>query len=356
MRFLRIENCEAGMVIAKDILSPNGVTLLRAGNVLKNQYIENLRNFGYKGIYIEDNLSKGIHVKELVNSALRNETTEILQDLFGKMKFITPREFDKTLKDIEELLDEVVDQIIRNRESTVNIMSLKTFDQYTYQHSVDVSILSVLIGKELKLQRPQLISLGTAAMFHDLGKMLVPLAILNKPGKLTESEFDEIKKHPEYGYTILKEKLNLPDIICEVALHHHERYNGAGYPHKLKADDIPFFAKIVAVADTYDAMTSKRVYKDAILASEAYEYIMSNAQEHFDPEIAKAFLKKVAPFPVGTTVMLSNGKQGIVTQNHEDFMMRPMVKLAPEHDGAEGVVVDLAIDPAMLSVTITQVL
>ena len=360
MRFLNIENCEPGMLVGQDIRSPKGLILLRAGNTLKPQYLQNLKTYGYKGIYIEDTASKGINTRDLVPQSLRNEATELVENLYGNMKTTDTRSFRNLMTSLETVLDDVIDSVMRNRETTVNLQTLKTYDQYTFQHSVDVAVLSMLIGKELKLKRGQLLTLGTSAIFHDIGKTAIPLSILNKPAKLTDSEFTEMKKHTEYGYAILKDKMGIPDEIALGALLHHERYDGRGYPTGRGGEDLPLYSRIMAVADVYDAMTSKRVYRKAMLPSDVYEYIMSNGGQHFDPVVTKAFLGRVAPFPVGTSVILSNGQKGIVVENDENFMMRPTLRiydesmeLAPDEE-IEPTVVNLATE--LLNVTIVEVL
>lgn len=303
MKYIKVEACEAGMVAARDVLSGSGVPLIRAGSVIQEKYIKILIEHRCLGLYVyeaEDGVGKGtgtpLKVKEnkVISHALHDETVKILRGVFTDIKHMDQRAFKRSLKGVNRLLDEIIDQIINNQETSFNIQALKSFDEYTYQHSVDVSILAVLIGKELRLKRAELVMLGISAMFHDIGKTMVPISILNKPDKLTDEEFAEIKKHTTYGYGILT-RLEMPDEVCQSALSHHERLTGRGYPQGLKAEEIPFFAKILAVADTYDAMSAKRVYKEGIPPAEVYEYLLRNVDEHFDETVVRAFLGKVAP-------------------------------------------------------------
>lgn len=356
MRFVNLNNCKPGMIIARDIFSQNGITLLCAGSELRPTYLETLKKLGYKGCYIEDDISKDIKMKEAVSITVRNEAAILLYETFSKARFGQNTIQKHLLNSINDILDDVVDQIMRNRDSVVNVMSLKTFDQYTYQHSVDVAVLAVYMGKEMNLVRSQLIELGKASFFHDIGKMFVNQAVLNKPGSLTPIEFEEVKKHPQLGYDFLKDTMGMSDKICEAALYHHERFDGNGYPTKKEGLKIPLFARIIAVADTFDAITSKRPYKEAAIPSEAYEYIMASASTQFDPEIVNVFVKKIAPFPVGVTVMLSDGREGIVQDNNEHFMMRPIIKLLePDLTKSNDNSIDLS-DPDNIDITIVQML
>ena len=353
MRFINLMGCRPGMILARDVLNANGITLLRAGSELKPSYLETLKKLGYKGCYIEDDFSKDVNAREAVSVAVRNEAAILVYELFSKSAFDKNTIQSHMLTNVKNILDDIVEQIISNRDAVVNVLNLKSFDQYTYQHSVDVAVLSVLIGKEMGLVRRELIELGTAAFFHDIGKMFISQAILNKPSSLTKDEFEEVKRHPQLGYDYLKNMLGMSEVICKTALYHHERFAiPDGYPSQITGIEIPLYARIVAVADTYDAITSKRPYKEAMRANEAYELIMGSSGSHFDPVVVNAFTKKIAPFPVGITVRLSNGKEGIVFQNHENFLLRPIIKVM---DSPRGTLLDL-LDPENLDITIDEMI
>lgn len=356
MRFVRLDNCKPGMEVARDVMAANGLILIKHGSILKESYLEALDNLGYTGIYIRDDLNPNLPEENTtIPEKLRNESVETVRGVLTRIKTLGAKDNTQAfLQDIENLLSEIMSQVSKNRGQTSNINALKTFDQYTYQHSLDVTVLSLIIGTELGLSRPELNSLGKSAFFHDIGKLYVPITILNKPSSLTKEEFDEVKKHPELGHALLKDTLKLEKNIYESALYHHERYDGSGYPHGIYGDHIPFFSRIIAVADTYDAMTSRRIYRNALPASEVYEYIMGNSGHHFDPAVVDAFLRKVAPFPVGTTIVLSDGRYGVVIKNNANFMMRPLIRILriSEEDSQEEIDIDLATDQDALNITI----
>jgi HD-GYP domain-containing protein (c-di-GMP phosphodiesterase class II) len=180
---------------------------------------------------------------------------------------------------------------------------------------------------------------------------------LNKEDKLTDEEYEKIKKHSEFGYRFLKETYQIPTASYVAVLHHHEKYNGEGYPKGISKDEISLLGRIIGIADVYDALTSNRAYRQALLPSEAMEYIMANGGLMFDVNVAKVFARKVAPFPIGTYVKLSNGYVGIVADNYEDACMRPKVKIILDNQGKKIMprFIDLKEDRNLRNVTVTSV-
>jgi HD-GYP domain-containing protein (c-di-GMP phosphodiesterase class II) len=200
-------------------------------------------------------------------------------------------------------------------------------DNYTYAHSVNVAVISIILGISLNLSKQKLTYLCIGALVHDIGKSFIPKEILQKPGKLTPEEFEIIKCHSRYGYDFLKNYVDLSSYIKLIVLQHHERFDGLGYPNSIIGNKINYLARIVSIADVYDALTSDRPYKRAMCPSDALEYLMSNAGTLFDYDIINIFCKIVIPFPQGTIVSLSNGDIGIVEETFPNFPLRPIVKI-----------------------------
>jgi HD-GYP domain-containing protein (c-di-GMP phosphodiesterase class II) len=163
-----------------------------------------------------------------------------------------------------------------------------------------------------------------------------------------------MKKHPSLGYDFTRDILSQASSVNSAVLYHHERYDGSGYPHGISGDSIPMFARIVAVADVFDAITSCRPYSQAKIASEAYEYIIGNKGSHFDPEVVETFHKTIAPFPVGLTVKLSNGLDALVVKNYDHFMSRPLVRAFEPNNPSDFEYIDLAFDNSALNITIVS--
>jgi len=212
-----------------------------------------------------------------------------------------------------------------------------------------------VLGSALKMTKTDITDLASAAIFHDIGKMFVSKEVLDKPGALAKHELAEMREHPALGAAYLKDRLFFKPTIHIPVGRHHERYDGTGYPMGLAGDDIGIEAQIIAMTDTYDAITSKRPYHEAIMPHEGCEYIMGNAGSHFDPQAVEVFFRTVAPFPVGVSVQLSNGAEGIVYKNYSNFPMRPMIKLKPA-PGQKARYLDLCNDPTALNVIVQKLI
>lgn len=349
MRFVPFGCVREGMIMGKTIYNQNGEVLLHKGAELKNVYIQKIEGFGYNGIYIDDELSKDLEFESLVSDKLRNKTIKGIKDIYLTMESNKAVD-DKKIKETHLMIESIIDDILANKNMVVNMMDLKIFDDYTFFHSVNVTILSIIIGVAMGLNRIDLHKLGMGALLHDIGKVFIDKNLLNKPGKLSTNEFSELQKHAHLGYQYIKEKFALPPTSYVAALSHHEKYDGSGYPNSLKGDDIHLFGRIIAICDVYDALTSDRPYRKSMLPSDAMEYIMGNGGSHFDPNIVKTFLRKVAPYPIGTTVKLSNGQSAIVIENFEGWGTRPKVRIIET-----SVCIDLKSDANARNITIVEI-
>ncbi len=229
------------------------------------------------------------------------------------------------------LVASFIESVFRNESAAVTLFKLRGFDEYTYTHSINVSILAVLLGKHLGLDKPTLLQLGLAGMYHDVGKAKIPESILNKPGKLTESEFQAMKAHPLEGYKIMQKQVDLDPEILRAVVEHHERHDGSGYPRGLKSEYIGRFSRIIAVVDVYDALTSRRVYKDAMAPAKALGMMYQWRDKDFPNNALENFIRCIGVFPVGSFVRLSGGEYGIVTGTSAR-PTRPEVKVILDAD------------------------
>ena len=227
----------------------------------------------------------------------------------------------------QKLVEEINDSVSRNPGALISLARLKTADDYTYMHSVAVCALMIALAKQLGLSESETRRAGIAGLLHDLGKALMPMEVLNKPGKLTDEEFAIIKKHPEEGHRLLLGNPDADEMTLDVVLHHHEKVDGTGYPKGLKDQEISLFAKMGAICDVYDAITSNRPYKAGWPPSESLRKMAEWATGHFDQHVFQAFVKSLGIYPIGSLIRLASGRLGLVIDQSEKSLLTPCIKV-----------------------------
>lgn len=253
-------------------------------------------------------------------------------------------------------MDHIADDILVDigNDSTYlgnQMIALQNYDDYTYKHCLRVAMLSTSIANELHLSQPDIKEVIVSALLHDIGKSNIDHEIIVKPGKLTDSEFETIKQHPYIGYHILKQTGGYSANVMSGVLFHQEKYDGTGYPTGISGKKIPLIARIIAVADVFDALTSNRPYRRPWSVAETEEYMLGGCGVHFDYDVTAAFLRSFNPYPVGTMVSLSDGRHGIVIK-HNTNVLRPVVRI---HGTGTGEEIDLSNDFRFLSLMITGI-
>lgn len=330
MRYQSVDSIKSGDILAKPILTLDGVVLLGEGTVLSPDYVSRIKLSGINNIYVYENIYETNDSQQLDFSEIKNKGIKIVSNIYQKVVNYQSIQIDEITPVVEDIL-----KYIRSGSTfpTHLIQSIKLKDDSTYIHSLNTCFLSVLLGEYLKLDEEQLVILGTGALLHDIGKIRIHDGILKKPGKLTDGEYSEMKRHTVYGYEILKKIKNMNKECALIALNHHERFDGTGYPSGLKHDAINFFSQIVSVADVYDALVNIRSYKKGQKPNEAFEFILSKTGTFFNIIIVKAFRDCILIYPDGVGIKLSDGSIGYVTKQNPGFPERPVVKVVTNSVG-----------------------
>ncbi len=262
--------------------------------------------------------------EELVRAKeIKKEAKKTVQKIMEDIRLGRQLELEKA----EHVVGKMVNSIFRNKDALASLGRIKKTDEYTFFHSVGVSVLMISFGKHLGLDPELIKTIGTGALLHDIGKMKVPIEILNKPGRLTGDEFAKIKEHVEHGRRILKEYPGIDEVSVLVAAQHHERFDGSGYPRGLKGDEISKFGQMAAIADVYDAITSDRCYHKGMLPTEALKKIFEWGEFHFNRELVHQFIRCMGIYPVGTLVSLESGLLGIILDRGEKSLLHPTVRI-----------------------------
>ncbi len=330
MRLVSVEQVKPGTCLAKSIYDSFGRVLLQKGTLLSSPYIKRLQELQYRSIYIVNENSDSIEIDDVVSAETRAQVFKITKEALDSVKTGDSIQERK----IKQAVDNVIDEILRNRETIIHLTDIRSLQDHTFSHSVNVCILSVLTGFSMGYNQLKVKDLGVGALLHDIGKAKI-LEQVNSESRLTKDNYLLIQKHCEYGWEVLKKTNNISVLAAHVAWQHHERYDGTGYPRKLAGKGILEFARIVAVADVYDALANDRPYRDRMLPHEVIEFIRKNQGAHFDPDIVEAFTPNIAPFPIGSIVLLNSGFKCVVVSVNKKNPTRPKVKLLYDKSGRQ---------------------
>src|SRR3954451_20192580 len=368
MRLMATRRVEDGAVLGCDVMDgrSTSIPLLRAGVKISPRHRDALLGAGVHAVYIDDALGEGIEVRQAVDPETRRQATRGVAKAFDACRESLSTGHgmpESVLHDLQSVAEMIARDIEENADVAVALDDLASADGYTLQHSIDVAATGMMIGQKLFRESGwldhlgrrvydrrdrRLSRLGLRLLLHDIGKLIIPADILNKPGKLDEAEWELMRAHPRAGVEMLRSDLISP-LVKVVVRSHHERWDGGGYPDGLAGEDIHQLARIAAAADVFDAVTSERVYASARPPDVGVQIVLDGAGRAFDPDVVDVFRRVVAPYPPGVEISLSDGRRGIVASVPPSDLTRPVVRVA-WREGGQPVTpyeIDMASEPEL---------
>lgn len=326
MRRIRINDLTPGMEVGRSIFNSDGRTLLAANSILTESYILRLEELGIYSVYVKDEFSEDIDIPDVISEQTRIQTIKLVKNTFKLLE----QERKINVRMAQNVVNNLIDELLANNNVLISLSDIHSFDDSTFAHSVNVCILSIMTGITLRYNDLKLKELGMGALLHDVGKTRVDKNILNKADDLSKEEYREIKKHAQYGFDILRQYKDISLLSAHVAYQHHESWNGKGYPRKLCKEEIHEYARIVAVADVYDALMDDRPYRASYSVNQAITILKRMAGVNLDPRCTSALISNIAIYPIGTMVELNIGSIAVVVDVNKEMPTRPIVKVIYE--------------------------
>ncbi len=323
MRQLSINRLKEGDILGRTIYANDGRVLLGKGMALTKSYIDRLKTLGINILYIDDEVSKDIIVEDIISEEHRREAMASLDNAVQAVK--VGKDFDGF--NVKKNIDNIIQDILFQKDIFIGLTDMRTYDNQIFAHSVNVCVLSIVLGKALGLDRENLEGLAIGALFHDIGTVKLPKKLLSKREPFTPKEAALYQTHTNHGFDILRTKRELNLLSAHIAFQHHERLNGNGYPRKLEGDAIHQWAQIVGIANFYDNLVNDGPGHTRIPPYEACEILMGSAEKFFPKDLVITFLKHIAAYPTGCTVKLSTGETGIVVEQNKSLPMRPIIRV-----------------------------
>ncbi|TYP71195.1 HD-GYP domain-containing protein [Paenibacillus methanolicus] len=336
MRLLSITQCAPGMRLAKKIYSEEGLVLLAEHVELTAKLIDRLSDHGVHFIYIEDPRTADLVVPDMISDETRHKALGTIRKQFQSLMNGANQKngpYPYISKPFRDVMNLVLDDLLSQQHALIMLMNMGVVDDYLFQHSLNVCVYSTMLGIASGYTRDELMTLGLGAMLHDVGKTQISMGVLKKPGSLSRDEYEEMKRHAERGYLLLKDEPNIPLLAAHCAFQHHERLNGSGYPRGIAGDQIHEYAKWIGLVDSYDAMTTTRVYRDPMLPHEAMEGLYAGSGTLYEQRMLQVFRDHVAIYPIGVTVKLGTGEAGVVAKLNPLVPHRPTIRILYDRDG-----------------------
>ena len=347
---IRLSELTLGMYVMSIVNPKKDINVKSEGYISSQSTIDKLKKAGVKHVTIDPSKTKSSVDSSIVVDKSKTEPSTPPPEKKKKVSFSAEMNKAKALysnakvlqkkllhdisngkkldmDSINSTTNSIVDSVFRNEDALACLSRLRIKDEYLIEHSLNVAILMSIFAKHLNIKKSIIEKLALGAFMHDIGKIKVPDHILHKPGRFTDEEYEQMKKHVEYGVEIISLETHVSDISCNIVKMHHERLDGKGYPSKASAEDIDNYARMIAIVDSYDAMTADRVYKKGMAPIKAFKILRSGADTGYDKELVEQFIQCLGIYPVGTLVKLSSGKLGLISQLNNNKPLNPFVKV-----------------------------
>lgn len=344
MRLVPVNCVRPGTLLGKTLYNSTGNILLKQGIELNDALLARLEENGIFLVYVDDGYSHQ-EIQDIIQPEVKNRAIESIRNVFELIekkpknspedhpdvrKMLIQKSMSKYLDSVKTISTQIIESILGSQTLMINLVDIKSYDNKTYEHSLNVAVLSLILGIEAKLSRNQLHSVFIGALLHDIGKVLLPI----KANKiLSDEDHAALKGHPLKGYEYMKDSRSIDGIAKAIILQHHEHYDGTGYPRGTPGEYVNQASRIVSIANCYDVLTSDTSGGKAVLPNEAMEYLMGGAGTEFDFDLVTLFVRKIIPYPPGTLVTLSNGQIAVVIEVNSNFPLRPIVRYVSRGTG-----------------------
>ena len=334
MRQISVNSLTIGDILGKTIFSSSGRILLGKGVKLTPLYIAKLKDMGISILYIEDERFNDVMVEDVISEEHRREAMDILEKSMRSVRL------GKNLDgfELKRIINKIVEEIMFKKDILLSMMEMRSMDNQMFAHSVNVCVLSTVLGKAMFFDHEKLETLAIGAMLHDIGKMQLDSKLSRETANLNSEEVELFRTHTTLGFEELRKRKEFSLVIAHIAFQHHEYMNGTGYPRRLKEGEIHPFAQIVAIADLYDKFTTDHSDVKRIMPHEACEILMGLAGTLYPLEMVRLFLKNIAAYPTGVTVRLNTGEIGVVVDQNLSMPVRPIIRVFDESEFGSNVV------------------
>ncbi|GEB30656.1 MULTISPECIES: HD-GYP domain-containing protein [Brevibacillus] len=337
MRLVSLRQVQPGMKLGRTVFTEDGKVLLGVGMQLTERLISGLQRSGVDSVYIDDPRTEDIVVEEVIRPQTRQIAVEVIEKTIKQITNSNKLARKISLKEMglhfQRAFSSILDDLMQNKQMVGHLTTISSHSPSLYHHSVNVAVLATAVGMSIGYNRTQLMNLGVGAMLHDIGKVSLPEELLQKKERWNAEEQEIAKQHTTLGFNLLRKQHDISLMSAHVCLQHHERLNGSGYPQGLVGKQIHEFAQIVGICDIYDSLTSPRPWRKRYMPQDAVEYLLGSGGHLFEHHLVNAFIKHIAIFPIGSSVVLNTGETGVVSRVDPDYSHRPTVRILRDGRG-----------------------